>query len=45
MTNTPILYSHKELYQPAKSVEQKTVQQPPANPYLFALYSVGEAML
>ena len=45
MTNTPILYSHKELHEPAKLVQKKTVQQPPVNPYLFALYSLGEAML
>lgn len=45
MTNTPILYSYKELYQPAKPVEQKPIQVKPENPYQYALYNCGEALL
>lgn len=36
LTNTPKLYSHAELQQPAKPIDQKPVQLAPANPYQFA---------
>jgi hypothetical protein len=45
MTNTPIFYSHKELYEPAKPVKQEPVQTKPENPYQYALYNCGEALL
>ena len=45
MTNTPIFYSHAELYQPAKPIDQKPVQAAPVNPYQKALYECGEAWL
>ena len=44
MRETPILYSHAELYQPAKPVQQKPVQAAPINPYQKALYECGEAL-
>lgn len=43
LTNTPKLYSHAELNQLAKPVEQETVQ--PAPSYEVLLYSCGEALL
>lgn len=45
LTNTPKLYSHAELQQPAKPIDQKPVQLAPANPYQFALYACGESLL
>ena len=45
LSNTPKLYNHAELHQPAKSIDQKPVQAAPVNPYQSALYECGEAML
>lgn len=45
LSNTPRLYSHKELYQPAKPVNQKPVKAVPINPYQAALYTCGEALV
>ena len=43
LSNTPKMYSHAELYQPAKPVDQKPVQVPPS--YEAALYACGEALV
>lgn len=45
LTNTPKLYSHSELHQPTKPIDQKPVQAAPVNPYQTALYECGKAML
>ena len=45
MNNTPKFYSHAELYQPAKTVNQKPVQAAPVNHYQKAMYECGEALL
>ena len=43
LSNTPKLYSHAELHQPANPVEQKTVQ--PAPSYEALLYACGESLI
>lgn len=43
LSNTPKLYSHAELMQPAKPVDSKPVQ--PAPSYEALLYACGEALL
>ena len=43
LTNTPKFYSHAELYQQAKPVDQKPVQQAPY--YEALLYACVEALL
>ena len=45
LSNTPKLYNHADLHQPAKPINQKPVQAAPANPYQSALYECGKAML
>ena len=45
LSNTPKLYSHSELHQPTKPIDQKPVQLAPADPYQFALYACGESLL
>jgi hypothetical protein len=45
MRTEPILYSHKELNQPAKPINQKPIQTPISNPYQYALYNCGEASI
>ena len=45
LSNTPKLYNHAELHQPAKSIDQKPVQAAQANPYQSALYECGAAWL
>lgn len=45
LSTTPRLYSHHELNQPAKPVNQKPVKAAPVNPYQVALYNCGEALV
>jgi len=45
LSNTPKFYNHAELYQPAKPVQQESVQAAPVNPYQKALYECGEALI
>ena len=42
---TPKLYSHVELHQPEKPVEQTSIIAKPINPYQIALYNCGEALI
>lgn len=45
LSTIPKFYNHAELYQPAKPVQQKPIQDASVNPYQRALYECGEALL